>query len=287
MSTASKKTSNPALILAGLAAGIIAGLIVNAAGGAGSPFMTFVGFMGNLYLNALKMMVFPLVFCSIVVGVTEVGNAAVTGKIALRAVIYFLITTALASIVAVLVPVLTGLGAGSPITVEAGEVTSELTGILDMIAGMIPANPFAGFVEGNVMQILVFALVVGFGILAAGEKAKAALSVIESFNEICMTVIKFIVRFTPLGACFLIMPITANNRIGAIAGLLNYVAAYYITIICFVIVVYFGIIKFVAKGSPLQFFKGALPAVMTGFATSSSTATRSPSRDPTPRRPPP
>lgn len=267
------KKSNPALIFVGLAVGIIVGLIVNALGGAGSPFMSFVTFAGNLYLNALKMMVFPLVFCSIVVGVTEVGNAAVTGKIALKSIIYFLITTAIASVVAVVVPIVTKLGVNSPINVAAGELSSDMTGILDMIANMVPSNPVASFVNGNVMQILVFAIVVGFAVLALGEKAAPALSVIESFNDICMVIIKFIVRFTPLGACFLIMPITANNKIGAITGLLNYVITYYVTIIAFVIIVYFGVIKFVAKGNPIEFFKGALPAVMTGFATSSSTAT--------------
>ncbi len=267
------KKSNPMYIFVGLAVGIIAGLIVNAVGGAGTPFMSFVGFVGNLYLNALKMMVYPLIFCSIVVGVTEVGNAAATGKIALKSVIYFLITTALASVVAVVVPTVTKLGVNSPITVDAGELTSDMTGILDMIANMVPANPVAAFTDGNVMQILIFAIVIGFACLAIGEKAKPVLNVVESFNEICMTIVKFIVRFTPVGACFLIMPITANNKIGAITGLLNYVVTYYVTIIAFVIVVYFGIIKFVAKGSPLKFFKGALPAVMTGFATSSSTAT--------------
>lgn len=267
------KKSSPALIFIGLAVGIIVGLIVNALGGAGSPFMSFVGFAGNLYLNALKMMVYPLIFCSIVVGVTEVGNAAATGKIALKSVIYFLITTALASIVAVIVPVVTKLGVNSPITVEAGELESDMTGILDMLANMIPANPIAAFAEGNVMQILIFAIVIGFAILAIGEKADPALKFIASFNEICMTIIKFIVRFTPLGACFLIMPITANNKFGAITGLLNYVITYYVTIIAFVVIVYFGVIKFVAKGNPIKFFKESLPAVMTGFATSSSTAT--------------
>lgn len=123
------------------------------------------------------------------------------------------------------------------------------------------------------MQVLVFAVVVGFAILSVGEKAEPALRIIESFNEICMAVVKFVVRFTPLGACFLIMPITANNRFGAITGLLSYVVTYYATIIAFVVIVYFGLIKFVAKGSPIRFFKAALPAVMTGFATSSSTAT--------------
>lgn len=271
--TQAKKTQSPYLIFIGLAVGIIAGLIVNALGGANGPFMQFVNFSGKLYLNALKMMVYPIIFCSIVVGVTEVGNAAVTGKIALKAIVYFLITTALASIVAVVVPTVTKLGVGSAIVIQEGEVSSSMTGILDMIANMIPANPFTSFSEGNVMQVLVFAVVIGFGILACGEKGKPALDVISSLNEICMVIIKFVVKFTPLGACFLIMPITANNKFGAITGLLNYVVAYYVTIILFVIVVYFGVIKFIAKGDPIKFFKASLPAVMTGFATSSSTAT--------------
>ncbi len=271
--TAKKKVSAPVYILIGLAVGIVAGLIVNAAGGAGGSFMKFVGFVGSLYMNALKMMVFPMIFCSIVVGITEVGNAAVTGKIALRAVIFFLITTALASIVAVAIPAVTHLGAGSQIVVQEGEVVSDMTGILDMVANMIPANPVAAFAEGNVMQILVFAVVIGFAILGLGEKAKPVLDLVVSLNEICMTIIKFVVRFTPVGACFLIMPITANNRFGAVAGLLNYVIAYYAAIIGFTVIVYFSLIRFVAKGSPRKFFRGALPAVMTAFATSSSTAT--------------
>ncbi len=263
----------PALIFTGLVLGIIAGLIVNAVGGAGGGFMSFVSFAGTLYLNALKMMVYPLIFCSIVVGVTKVGSAAKTGKIALKAIIYFIITTALASIVAVIVPTVIGLGNNASLVVENAELTNDMSGILDMIAGMIPANPFTAFTEGNVLQILVFAIVIGFALLAIGEKGAPALNVISSLNEVCMKIVSVVVKFTPIGAFFLIMPVTANNKIAAVADLLGYVGTYYVTIIAFVIVVYFGVIKFIAHGHPMAFFKASLPAVMTGFATSSSTAT--------------
>ncbi len=271
MDKTKKKLGMAQKVVIGLIVGIIAGILVNVLGLGKSPLMTFVGFLGNVYLNALKVMIYPMIFCAVVIGITEVGNIVVTGKVALKSIIFFIVTTAIASIVAVLVPTITKLGVGSEIIIEQTEITSNMTGILDMLANMIPANPVAAFANGDVMQILVLAVIVGVAVLVVGKKADPVMSVIRSINDIAMTVIQFVVRFTPIGAGLLIMPIMAKNSMAAISDILGYVLTYYVVIILYVVIVYFGIIK-AFGGKPLNFFKSTIPAIATAFATFSSTA---------------
>ena len=138
-----------AAIFTGLILGIITGLFL---ANRFEPVLTVTSLIGSIYMNALNMMIFPLVFCSIVVGITSIGNAKTTGKITGGAMIFFLFTTALASFVGLIIPRAINLGKGVRFEMATSDIeASKMTSILDTVKNLIPANPVAAFANGNML----------------------------------------------------------------------------------------------------------------------------------------
>lgn len=257
-------------IVIGLVLGVLVGILLN---GRSGPLTQAVDFFGNLYLNALRMMIYPMIFCSVVVGITAVRNMATSGKIALKALIFFVITTLIASVVGVFVPRLTELGVGTKLTLEATEQpVSEMTGILDLLVDMVPSNPFTAFTEGNVLQILVFAIVVGFAMLSVGEKAEPVKKFFISFNEIAMKVVSVVMKFTPFGVFFLIIPVVSKNDFSTFTSIIWSIIMYYIVCVVFVCIVFLIPLKVMGKAKVGSFLKKMFPAIMMAFSTQSSSA---------------
>ena len=186
-----------AAIFTGLILGIITGLFL---ANRFEPVLAITSLIGSIYMNALNMMIFPLVFCSIIMGISSIGNARTTGKITAGAMIFFLCTTALASLAGLIIPRLIHLGEGVKFEMATSDIqATEMTSILDTIKNLIPSNPVAAFTNGNMLQVLVFAVIVGFTLIAIGEKGTALLKVIDSCNEVCLKVISTVMYFTPIG----------------------------------------------------------------------------------------
>ena len=184
-------------IFTGLVLGILTGLFL---AGRYAPVLTVTSLIGGIYMNALNMMIFPMVFCSIVIGICSIGNIRTTGKITGSAMVYFLSTTALASLVGLIIPRLIHLGRGVSFEMATADIqATEMSSILDTIKNLIPSNPVKAFAEGNMLQVLVFAVIIGFTLISIGEKGKPFLDFIDSLNEICLKIIGTIMYFTPIG----------------------------------------------------------------------------------------
>ena len=168
-------------IFTGLILGILTGLFLD---GRFEPVLTVTSLIGSIYMNALNMMIFPMVFCSIVIGICSIGNARTTGKITAASMIYFLCTTALASLCGLIIPRLIHLGEGVKFEMAAADIqATEMSSILDTLKNLIPSNPVKAFAEGNMLQVLVFADIHGYTQHADREKGQPHLIVIDSQNE--------------------------------------------------------------------------------------------------------
>ena len=258
-------------IFIGLVLGILTGLFL---AGRFSIVLSATQLIGGIYMNALNMMIFPLVFCSIVMGIANIGNIRTTGKITGYAMIYFLATTALASFVGIIIPRLIRLGQG--VTFEMAEAdiqATQMTSILDTIKGLIPSNPVAAFANGNMLQVLVFAAIIGFTCIAVGEKADPLVKVIDSVNEVCLKVISTVMYFTPIGVFCTITPVVEANGIDTIITLAAQLLLLYIAFFGFAFIVYGLSVKFLGKESPMKFLKAIMPAALNAFGTCSSSAT--------------
>ena len=258
-------------IFIGLVLGILTGLFLADK----VPFvMSATGLVGGVYMNALNMMIFPLVSCSVILGITGIGNIKTTGKVLGGAMTFFICTTVLASLVGLVVPRLIRLGQGVSFTMATSDIqATQFSSIANTVRNLIPSNPIAAFANGNMLQVLVFSAIVGFTIIAVGEKADALTKVIESINEVCLKIISVVMYFTPIGVFCTIVPVVQSNGVDTIVSLATQLVILYIAFFGFAIIVYGSAVKFLGKTSPIAFFKAIMPAALNAFGTCSSSAT--------------
>ena len=263
-------------IFIGLALGILVGFLgmTNPAGF--NTFKPALDLVYTLYINALRMMIFPLVFCSIVMGIQGIGSVGKTGKIGGQTLLYYCGTTLFASLLGLFLPKLLNFGHGVSFTMDAtnpyGAV--QFTSLLDTVKNLIPNNPIASFVNGDMLQVLVFAIIIGIVCLVLKEKAEPFVKVVDAVNEISMKIISFVMYFTPIGVFSSIAIVIQSNGLDTVLSLGGVLLALYITYILYVVIVYgLVIVKGIGKTSPKEFFKKVMPAALNAFGTCSSSAT--------------
>lgn len=260
-----------AAIFLGLVLGILFGLFMP---GRYEFLLPAVDLISGLYMNALRMMIYPLVFCSLVVGIQGIGSVSATGRVGLQSVLYFTVTTLFASLLGLFLPRALGLGRG--VTIEMAETAVEatpFTSLLDTVKNLIPANPFAAFASGDMLQVLVFAVIVGIACLSLGERAAPFVKVAEAINDISIKIVSVVMYFTPIGVFCSIAEVIYANGTQTILALGTVLIALYVTMFLYVLIVYGGIVKVIGKCGVIAFFSKVLPAALNAFGTCSSSAT--------------
>lgn len=258
-------------IFIGLLLGIGYGFLMQGSLAATLPAISLIS---TLYMNALRMMIYPLVFCSLVVGIQSIGSVSATGKIGGQSVLYYVITTLIASLIGLFLPKMLGLGKGVTIEMmESNVEATQFTSLLDTVANLIPANPVASFAQGDMLQVLVFAIVIGVTCISLKEKAEPFVKVIESVNEISVKIISVVMYFTPIGVFCSISTVICANGIETIAALGGVLITLYITMFLYVVIFYGGMVKLIGKCSVRTFFTAVMPAALNAFGTCSSSAT--------------
>ncbi len=255
-------------IAIGLIAGIVVGLIMPA------WLNTPLSVIATMYMSALKMMIYPMIFCSLILGIIGIGDIAKTGKIGLQALLWYTGTTAFASGLGLILPRILHLGENATIVATDTEVeAAQFSGLLDTITNIIPSNPIVSFVNGDMLQILCFAIIVGLACLSLKEKAKPFLDVCQSVYDISIFVIEKIMLITPFGVFACIATVMYTNGIDTMVQLAQVMIALYVTYLLYAIIIYGGMVKFVGKYSPVKFFQDVAPAALNAFGTCSSSAT--------------
>lgn len=251
--------------------GIVLGLLIP---GRLEFLLPAIDLVSGLYMNALKMMIYPLVFCSLVVGIHGIGSVSATGKIGAQTVLYYVCTTLAASLLGLFLPKALGLGRGVTIEMmESDVVATQFTSLLDTVKNLIPANPVASFANGDMLQVLVFAVIVGITCLALGKKAEPFVTLTYSVNEISVKIISVVMLFTPVGVLCSIASVVYANGTETIVALGAVLLALYLTFFLYALIVYGGIVKLLGKYGVGQFFSKVMPAALNAFGTCSSSAT--------------
>lgn len=266
-----KKINITLAIFLGLLLGIVIGFLMP---GRFDWLYTPFSVITSIYMSALRMMIYPLVFCSLIVGIMGIGNIASTGKVGGAALLWYIGTTAVASALGLVLPRILGLGVNTQITmVETDVEATQFTSLLDTVKTLIPANPFTSFAEGNMLQVLVFAILIGLACLAVGQKAQPFVKVCESVNDISIYIVGKVMLFTPIGVLCSIATVVYDNGMSTMMELAAVLIALYVTMFLYAFFVYGGMVKFIAKIPALHFFKGIMPAALNAFGTCSSSAT--------------
>jgi Na+/H+-dicarboxylate symporter len=271
-----KKLGLGAKILIGLVLGIIVGAILWAAMGAeaaGAFTAKYIKPFGNIFVNLLKFIVVPLVLLSIMDGVISMGDISKVGKIGWKTVVYFLVTTAIACVIGLVVANL--FKGAFPVLSMADDAAYEAksANLIDTIVNIFPNNAINPLVNSSMLQIIVIALFFGCGILVAGEKGKPFGNWISSFNEVTQKVMSFILAVSPIGVFCLMTWVVAEQGVKILTSIGLVLLAAYIGYIIHVVVVYSLSVKIFAKLSPITFFKKVFPAAAFAFSSTSSVAT--------------
>ena len=258
-------------IFLGLILGILFGLFMP---GRYEGVLPVIDMIGSLYMNALRMMIYPLVFCSLIVGIQGIGSVSATGRIGGQAVLYFTATTLFASLLGLFLPKALGLGKGVSIEMMETDVeATQFTSLMDTLKNLIPANPVASFASGDMLQVLVFAIIVGITCLSLGEKAAPFVRVAEAVNHISIQIVSVVMYFTPIGVFCSIASVIYANGTSTIVALGAVLVALYVTMFLYALIVYGGIVRLIGKCGVRTFFVKVLPAAPNAFGTCSSSAT--------------
>ncbi|WP_303969075.1 dicarboxylate/amino acid:cation symporter [Sporosarcina ureae] len=263
-------------IVIALIAGVIAGLVLNIF----SPdiFSKVDAFLfkplGTIFLNLMKMLVVPVVFISIALGTVGIGDPKKLGRIGGKTIGYFLITTAIAIVIAISLGLLVKPGEGGNFeTANAVYEAQEAPPVAETLLGIIPTNPISAMAEGNMLQIIFFAALVGFGMAMLGTKVERVKELFEQVNELIMYLITFVMKFAPYGAFGLIASAVGSQGIDALKVMGMYMGVVLGALFIHTIVVYGGSVALIGKRNPIWFFKNFFPAQVVAFSTASSAAT--------------
>lgn len=259
-------------ILIGLALGIIAGLELGAEGAAFAK--AWIGPLGTIFMNMIKMVIVPLVFSSLVIGVCSLGDIKKVGRIGIKTLAYYLSTTAFAIVIGLAIGTIMQPGLGLSMPVETAKVTAKAAPpIMQVIVDIFPTNPLDAMVKANMLQIIVFALFTGVGITAVGEKADYLKHTIDGLAEVSYKIVGMIMAVAPIGVFGLITPVVAANGPAVLLPLLKVVIAVYLSCGLHAIFVYGSLLKFIGKTSVIDFAKNIAPASLMAFSSCSSGGT--------------
>ena len=259
-------------ILIALGLGIIAGLQLGAEGAGFAK--SWIGPLGTIFMNLIKMVIVPLVFSSLVMGVCGLGDVKKLGRIGFKTVALYLVTTAFAIALGIAFGVLVEPGAGLNMSTEGLKVTAKAAPpIMKVIIDIFPTNPLGAMVKANMLQIILFALFVGVGIVAVGEKAEALKNTIDGLAEVCYKMVGIIMSFAPFGVFGLITPVVAANGPAVLLPLLKVIICVYAGCALHALIVYGTLVATLGKFSPVAFFKGIAPASLLAFSSCSSSGT--------------
>ena len=270
-----KKLSLPIKIFIGMALGIIAVLIF-AFAHLGEFTKEWIKPIGTIYVNLLKFLVVPVVLFSIADGVISLNDLKRVGSVGLKTFVYYMATTALAVVIGLaLVNIFKGAFTPLPsadieaLTYEAKEAPS----VMQVIVNIFPSNLVQPMVTSDMLPIIVIAIFLGAGCLAAGEKGAKIADLINCGQDVVMKIMMMIISFTPIGVFCLMTNVVAENGPQIIGKLALIIGVAYLGYIIHVLVVYGLSVRFLSKMSPIKFFKGIAPAMITAFTTTSSNAT--------------
>ena len=271
MSRQGKKISLTMQISIGLILGILTGLVLQD----NADFaVEYIKPIGTIYLNLIKMIVVPVVLLSIIQGIISLQDIKKVGVIGTRTVAYYACTTAIAVTIGLLLANILQVGAGYTLSTESlNYEISAPPNFMDTIVNIFPSNAVAPLVNATMLQVIVIAIFVGFGIILAGEKGKLAAAVVESFAEVSFRIMDMIIQMSAVGVFALICPVVAENGPAVLLPLLKVILVSYTAYLIHMLLVYSASVKWFAGMPPVIFFRGMSRPILFAFSSASSVGT--------------
>ncbi|MDE0800401.1 MAG: dicarboxylate/amino acid:cation symporter [Rhodospirillaceae bacterium] len=229
--------------------------------------------VGDLFVRLIRMLVVPLIFTTLVAGLLSMGDPKKLGSIGGKAMALYMMTTAIAICIGLFLGVLFQPGVGVELATVSTREIQPAADVVERFLGIIPTNPVAALAEGDVLAIIVFALLFGTGIVMAGEKGRAVGDAISAAAEAMLKVAHIVMELAPYGVFALVAWVAGTLGTETIFKLLTLVVVVYTACILHAGLVYGGLIKVLLKLPAVRFFRGIIDAQAVAYSTASSSAT--------------
>lgn len=259
-------------ILVALILSVCAGLVI---GPEGLPFVNkWIAPIGTIFINFIKMMIVPVVTCSLIVGVTSLGgDSKKLGRISAKTICLYLVTTAIAIVLGFAVAGIIQPGVGLDIAGKVAPKVKEAPTFMQVLVNMVPTNPVDAMAKGQILPVIIFALLVGIGITQLDEKrSRFLMDLYDAGAEVCYKIIAMVMKFAPLGVFALLLPVVCKNGPKVLLPLLSVILAVAIGCTLQCILVYSTLASTMGGVNPVKFFRGMSEAMMLAFITCSSAA---------------
>ena len=267
-------------VLIGMIAGIIIGLIINLShlNTAHSLINYYLvdGFfhtVGKLFVNALKMLVVPLVLFSLICGVCGIGDIKLLGRIGGKSFILYLLTTALAVATAIGAATVFDIGQGVHLVTQSNFTGKSAPPLTDVLINIIPSNPIQAMANGDMLSIIFFAILTGVSILLVGRKAEGLVETIGVLNEVMMKMVNIVMSMAPYAVFCLLAKTVADLGLDLLTQLISYVAVLIAVLLFHLFVTLQTLLLVLGRLNPIIFLKKIRNAQIFAFSTSSSNAT--------------
>ncbi|MBK7227662.1 MAG: dicarboxylate/amino acid:cation symporter [Ignavibacteriales bacterium] len=288
-------------ILLGLLIGLISGLVVNTLYPANQNVQWFVSNIaypaGQIFLRMIFMIVIPLIFTAIVLGIADFKDIHKIGRVGIKSLLFTVVITAVSVLIGITLVNL--VQPGARILAEDREAliqtlnnnqnvsnivsaAKETKGLMQIIIDIIPRNPFVDIVNafdpnyrgGGLLAVMFFALIFGIALaLSKSERTDTLTKTLEGLYDVVMKIIDFAMKLAPFGVAALIFSVSSQLGLQIISTLLLYVLVVLSALLIHLLVTYGAILKFIVKRNPIDFFKAITEVIVTAFSTSSSNAT--------------
>lgn len=245
-------------------------------------YADYVRWLGDIFLRALKLIIVPLILTSIISGVTNIGGAQSLGRLGLKTISYYVMTSLFAIITGLILVNLIkpGIGADLGLKMEVPELTAVSGGIGNIILRIIPSNIFSAFAEADMLAIIFFSILFGYFITKVESKySEFMINLFNSGFEVMMKLTSFIIKFAPLGILGIVTGVVADQAAdkSKLLNMVEHLGVYMLTVISALTIHAFItlplILKFIAGVNPFSHFKAMSLPLITAFSTSSSSAT--------------
>ncbi|MCX5083315.1 dicarboxylate/amino acid:cation symporter [Streptomyces sp. NPDC056121] len=260
-----------AQVLLGLVVGLVLGYVARTYDV--SWLATTLDKVGGIFIQLLKLAVAPLVFFAILVSITNLRKVNNAARLASRTLLWFMITSLIAVVIGLAIGLITNPGNGSNLTPADGSKPDHAGSWLDFLTGIVPTDVVTPFTELNVLQIVFMAVVAGVAILKIGPKAQPILSLSESVLELLQKALWWVILLAPIGSAGLIGRAIVQYGWDLLGNYATFTIDIYVGCALVLFGVYPLLLATVAKLNPLQFFKGAWPAIQLAFVSRSSVGT--------------
>lgn len=249
---------------------LVLGIIFGAVAGEGA---TAISWVGDIFINLIRMIVVPLVFVTLVSGVIAMGDPKRLGSLGIKTLGLYMGTTLIAITIGLTIATIVQPGVGVDISGAEAKVLPPAKSLEERLIGIIPRNPIGALAEGDMLAIIFFALMLGAGIMMAGEKGKPLAKLFDAGSEAMLRVTHIVMEVAPFGVFALIAKVVGTGGVGQLLTVVPLATAMISACVIHVIITHGSIMKFLLKLPPSRFFRDITGAQLVAFSTSSSSGT--------------